>query len=94
MYQIRFASRLVAFLEMLLERNESSWKDRSKLLDLYCFTFKIDEEEFWKSWLVQDLSRQRKKIEFLLKQTRFEGLNGVMAFTAIGYGKLLFTTND
>ena len=49
MYQIRFASRFVAFLEMLLERNESSWKDRSKLLDLYCFTFKIDEEEFWKS---------------------------------------------
>ena len=94
MYQIRFASRFVAFLEMLLERNESSWKDQSKLLDLYCFTFKIDEEEFWKSWLVQDLSRQRKKIEFLLKQTRFEGLNGVMAFTAIGYGKLLFTTND
>ena len=94
MYQIRFASRFVAFLEMLLERNESSWKDRSKCLDLYCFTFKIDEEEFWKSWLEQDLSRQRKKIDFLLKQTRFEGLNGVMAFTAIGYGKLLFTTND
>ena len=94
MYQIRFASRFVAFLEMLLERNESSWKDRSKLLDLYCFNFKIDEEEFWKRWLEQDISRQRKKIEFLLKQTRFEGLNGVMAFTAIGYGKLLFTTND
>ena len=94
MYQIRFASRFVAFLEMLLERNESSRKDRSKLLDLYCFTFKIDEEEFWKRWLEQDISRQRKKIEFLLKQTRFEGLNGVMAFTAIGYGKLLFTTND
>ena len=93
MYQIRFASRFVAFLEML-ERNESSWKDRSKLLDLYCFTFKIDEEEFWKRWLEQDISRQRKKIEFLLKQTRFECLNGVMAFTAIGYGKLLFTTND
>ena len=93
MYQIRFASRFVAFLEML-ERNESSWKDRSKLLDLYCFTFKIDEEEFWKRWLEQDISRQRKKIEFLLKQTRFEGLNGVMAFTAIGYGKLLLTTND
>ena len=94
MYQIRFASRFVAFLELLLERNESSWKDRSKLLDLYCFNFKIDEEEFWKRWLEQDISRQRKKIEFLLKQTRFEGLNGVMAFTAIGYGKLLFTTND
>ena len=60
MYQIRIASRFVVFFETLLERDESSWKDRSILLDFYCFTFKICAEEFWKSWLEKDLSRQRK----------------------------------
>ena len=49
MYQIRIASRFVVFFETLLERDESSWKDRSILLDFYCFTFKICTEEFWKS---------------------------------------------
>ena len=37
---------------MLLERDESSSKDRSILLDFYCFTFKIDVEEFWKSNII------------------------------------------
>ena len=60
MHQIRFASRFVSFLEMLLERNESSWKDRSILLDFYCFTLKIDAKEFWKSLLEKDLSTQGK----------------------------------
>ena len=76
---------------MLLKRDESFRKDRSILLDLYCFTFTIDVKEFWRSCLEKNLSGQRKQIEFSLKQSQFEGLNGVMA---IGYGKLFLKTND
>ena len=71
MYQIRFASRFVGFFEMLLKRDESLRKDPSILLDFYCLLLQL----MWKNF---------GDAVFLMKQSRFEGLNGVMT---IGFGK-------